>query len=302
MTRPAWDEEIGEEYEEEVTDMCVIELPCAGRSALSLCFALMRQMSNENYKARSEWREDLMEIEYSSAWLESETVLKELIKLFKATLHAKRPPSKVAVHEGVVSMWETFRADAASHDARLLCRGGEAVTAHAQMLALASPALAAMLASSLVEGATKSIAIEDCGAASARFFLDLLYTGSSEADLDGEAAASTLLEALALAHRWQVPAVVEMTERALTRAIGTRSFDEIATAAQQMALSGLKRACKQYAVDPENGIQRRLEAALRGGADASDDGKLPQAVVDLLAPPAAGMGSDQPAAKKRRSY
>jgi hypothetical protein len=206
ITRPLWDDN-GDAFYEEVDSSYVINLPFAGRSALSACLALKTKMCSP-YVARPYFNEAVYELGHESAWRESEEVLDELIKLFKAALHAKRPAAKVAVHEGVLSMWEAYRAHSASHDARLVCRGGETVSAHAQMLSLASPALAAMLASPLIEGATKSIAIDDCAPRSATFFLDLLYTGSSEMELDSASSsdATTVLEALALAHRWQVVA------------------------------------------------------------------------------------------------
>ena len=99
--------------------------------------------------------------------------------------------------------------------------------------------------------------------------------------------------------------MVDMCERALTKALSRTSFDGIATAAQQMALPSLKSACRRFAAEPSNGVERRLQAALRRSSDGLQFGEVPvpQPVVELLAPPAAGATSgQQPANKKRRSY
>lgn len=211
----------------------------------------------------------------------------------KASALAKKPPATLSVPSGLISLYEAIRSDTASHDIEFSCKGGEVVTAHSKFLVFASPVLSSMLASGYVEDQTKKITIRDCAAKSATLFLDMLHTASTTLDLDSEGdAATTLLEALELAHRWDVQFVVEMAERALTQSICDGSFDAIATAAQIKDLPNLKRACRTFAADPKNAIAKRL---------AATDASLPSAVRALLNPTAAA-APELPPTKKRRSF
>jgi len=289
------------DYSEEVMKTIVNDATCAGRSALGLCFAVRDQMQN-----CKEWEivgnypmaiMDGIEPTYHNPWHESRLTLLELSHIFKAAAKAralaKKPPATVAVPEGLISLYEAIRSDSASHDVELICEGGAVVTAHSTFLGFASPALSTMLASGFLEGKTKQIAIRDCAAKSATLFLDMLHTASTTLDLDSEGdAAATLLGTLELAHRWQVPFVVEMAERALTATICDQSFDAIATAAQMKDLPHLKRACRTFAADPKNAIAERLSAKSTS---------LPLAVRTLLNPTASA-APEQPPAKKRRSF
>lgn len=291
-----YDYDESEPYDEPVEHL-LRPVPCAGRSAHSLVVILKKRMETTEYQPRYYRYEG--EVNSINAWAATIGVLSALALIFEEALRYKKPPAKVSVPEGVVELWEAFRSDAASHDVTLVCAADERVTAHSRILSLASPALSAMLQSAMIEGATKSITISDCSAKSASLFLDLLYSGTTESDLDADAGAdagavTTLLEALQLAHRWQIQPVVERTERELTHRISNRaSFDAIATAAQQMALPALKSACRLFAAEPSNGIDLRLQ---------SSTNPLPQAVRDLLSPPTATGSSAPPANKKRRSF
>ena len=120
----------------------------------------------------------------------------------------------------------------------------------------------------------------------ARLFVDLLYTGSSTADVDAEA---TLLDALRLAHRWDVRPVVDMLERALTRQLECHNFEDLAEVAQVLELPALRRACKLLAVADVN-ISYQLQKR-----------RLRPAVLELLAPPPV-VASSGPAAKRRRTF
>lgn len=280
-------------YEVPVYKNFKFEVSSAGRSAHSLCLALKTKMQAAH---KLEWLRDADThgVGHVDIWSPAQEALKALSQIFQEAMLFKQPASKVPVHEGVVAMWEKFRSDESSHDVRLVCEGQQELTAHAHVLSLSSPVLAAMLSAPLLEGTTRCITIDDSAPAAAQLFLDLLYTGSTLMD-DKATMRAALLGALALAHRWNVQPVVDMTERALTREIHPESFDEIAIAAQQMSLPGLKSACLKYAADPKSGIDARLAAGARD--------PVPPAVRELLVPAAAAAAAGiVPANKKRRSF
>ena len=142
-----------------------------------------------------------------------------------------------------------------------------------------------MLASGMVEGTQKRIQLPDCPPEAASLFLEMLYTGTTGADVDSSAALSVL----SLAHRWQIPAVVGMMERALAGLVTEANFPEIADAAAQQDLPALKSACITFAAGSPS-IQRRF---------AKDD--LPRAVLSLL-DGRRQVESSGPSKKVRRSY
>ena len=286
-------DEDGEPYEVPYYRRFELEVSPAGRSAHSLCLALKTKMQAARHFAYLNDADNANEVDHVDIWSPAQESLKTLSQIFQEAMIFKQPASKVPVHEGVVAMWEKFRSDESSHDVRLVCEGQQELTAHAHVLSLSSPVLAAMLSAPLLEGTTRCITIDDSAPAAAQLFLDLLYTGSTLMDEGKATMRAALLGALTLAHRWNVQPVLDMTERALTREIHPESFDEIAIAAQQMSLTGLKSACLKYAADPKSGIDARL------AAEAQDP--VPPAVRELLVPAAAAAGI-VPANKKRRSF
>ena len=191
MTRPAdSDSEEDEDYEsrEEVAWMSDFwgEVPCAGHSALSLASAMYQQLDKDHEATRSsregaddvypererdsmydndEWTGEWRGPGVESVWKETLAILDALLRYFDEAARHAPEPERVRVAESVVARWESFLQDSQSHDVTLLCVGDEAVTAHARMLELASPVLAAMLSSPLVEGQSKSIPLPDCPAA-----------------------------------------------------------------------------------------------------------------------------------------
>ena len=183
------------------------------------------------------------------------------------------------------------------------------------MLSLASPVLSAALASGMREGQLKRIAVRDSPAAACRlsldsaihtslltpvlrpgarllsiygrcrFFLDLLYTGTSTAEVDH----GTVLGALELAHRWQVDGVTSMLEAALPSFLDDDTFAPIAEAAALKDLPDLKVALVEFA------------ATSSAVASARTAGRLPPVVLELLGEQAEA--APPPTAKrKRRSF
>eukprot|EP00439_Symbiodinium_sp_Y106_P043521 s2269_g5.t1 len=117
------------------------------------------------------------------------------------------------------------------------------VTAHAHMLMDASPVLKAMLESSMKEGTTQCIDVKDSSSQGVTLLLQMIYTCSSQ----DEPSYGTFLEALDLAHRWQVTDAVSIISQALSGMLEPKSFPSIAEAAVLKGLEGLKTACRSFA-------------------------------------------------------
>merc|ERR1711879_1097294 len=153
--------------------------------------------------------------------------LRRIIKVFAAKMKTKNADTeRVTVDLSVIEMWERLHADTSTHDVAFSTADGD-VTAHSLVLTHASPVLAAMLSSTMREGCQKRISITDASAKGASFFLDLIYTGTSDSDIN----YSDALVALDLSHRWQANGAMHMSARALTSMIDEESFAQIAVAA-----------------------------------------------------------------------
>merc|ERR1719401_1576987 len=139
-----------------------------------------------------------------------------------------------------------------------------------------------MLYSTMREGSQKRIDLPDTSEKGLTFFLELLYTGTSTADLD----TSVALEALDLAHRWQTQGVVAMLVCALKDMITDKNFATIAEVAAFKDLRELKSVCKTFASNSSH-VQKQLK-----------DGKLPRRVLELLGKPT----ESKTEAKKRRTF
>ena len=154
------------------------------------------------------------------------------------------------------------------------------------MITLSSAVVGTMLASPLAEGHTRSIPLPDCPAVAARFLLDLVYTGTTQIELDDD----TFLATLRLAHRWQMESVVAMIETALTRRLQTGNFEDLAEAAELLELPALRRSCKLFA---------KANVTIAGRLGRRD---LRPAVLRLLLPPPPSAASVAASAKKRRTF
>eukprot|EP00928_Gymnodinium_smaydae_P067865 TRINITY_DN50863_c0_g1_i1.p2 TRINITY_DN50863_c0_g1~~TRINITY_DN50863_c0_g1_i1.p2 ORF type:complete len:142 (-),score=31.38 TRINITY_DN50863_c0_g1_i1:1-426(-) len=141
-----------------------------------------------------------------------------------------------------------------------------------------------MLSSAMREGARKQIELKDTSSEGLAFFLDLLYTGSTCSDVD----SSVALEALDLAHRWQVGGLIAMVASALKRMITDKNFADIAESAVLKDLTDLKQACATFASKSAN-VQKNLQ-----------QGALPAAVREFLGRPSPS--SSNRGAKKRRTF
>ena len=180
-------------------------------------------------------------------------------------MHAVPRRPRVSVVQGVLDRWERMLNSNGAHDLTFQTGQGP-VTAHAHMLMDASPVLKAMLESSMKEGTTQCIDVKDSSSQGVTLLLQMIYTCSSQ----DEPSYGTFLEALDLAHRWQVTDAVSIISQALSGMLEPKSFPSIAEAAVLKGLEGLKTACRSFA---------RTSSAVQ---DELATGTLPAAVQDLL--------------------
>jgi hypothetical protein len=187
-------------------------------------------------------------------WTQEIKNLTAIVKTLADKMKERNPKvDRVKVDSSVVEMWERLFAAKDSHDVTLVTADGP-VTSHSFILAQASPVLAAMLSSTMREGCQKRIDVKDASSKGASFFLELLYTGTSDADID----CSDALVALDLSHRWQVKGVTAMLTRALENMITDEGFIKIAEAAVLKDLPNLQKACIAYASQSST-IQDKLK-------------------------------------------
>ncbi|CAE7304406.1 KLHL26 [Symbiodinium sp. CCMP2456] len=192
--------------------------------------------------------------------------------------------TKVQVDQGVIDRWEAIKGMTATHNVTFDTADGP-VTAHDVALMACSPVLSAMLTSCMAEGASKRIQVKDSSAAGVSLFLDLVYTSSTCSEAHHECA----VEALDLAHRWQVASVVRVLEEILQGMITESSFVDIASSATSKGLLGLERACAAFAQNSK---------ALR---QMSEKGELPPALEKFLGHDATASDTSAPK-KKRRTF
>eukprot|EP00930_Biecheleria_cincta_P058687 TRINITY_DN44491_c0_g1_i1.p1 TRINITY_DN44491_c0_g1~~TRINITY_DN44491_c0_g1_i1.p1 ORF type:complete len:366 (+),score=66.06 TRINITY_DN44491_c0_g1_i1:75-1100(+) len=193
----------------------------------------------------------------------------------------KRQRDKISVDASVVEMWESLRVQTSTHDVTFRTDNGT-IGAHQIVLSRASPVLAAMLSSSMVEGQSKCIQVETAKKNAVTFFLELLYSGTSCSDID----SSIALSALELSHQWQVDGVTMMLEGALEAMLEDANFDSIAQAAALKDLRRLKSVCVAFA-SKSRAVQLNLRSR-----------NLPHAVLLLLGKE----GPPKSEVKKRRTF
>ncbi|CAE7446112.1 unnamed protein product [Symbiodinium sp. CCMP2592] len=192
--------------------------------------------------------------------------------------------TKVQVDQSVIDRWEAIRGMTDTHNVTFDTADGP-VTAHDIALRASSPVLSAMLMSCMAEGASKHVQVKDSSAAGVSLFLDLVYTSSTCSEVDHKSA----IEALDLAHRWQVESVVRVLEEILQGMITDSSFVDIASAATFKGLTGLEKFCAAFAQNSN---------ALR---QMSEKGELPPCLEKFLGHAATASDTSAPK-KKRRTF
>ncbi|CAK9013220.1 unnamed protein product [Durusdinium trenchii] len=173
-------------------------------------------------------RESCQQVHKKAEWKAQEDQLRKVLMVFANASSSQASP-RVSIHPGIMDIWEKFYAAKGSHDLTFETADGP-VTAHAQVLKEASTVLSAMLQSSMKEGGSRRVEVNDTPGSAVSLFLELLgldtilYTCSSHCKPDYK----TALHALDLAHRWQVEVVTALLVEALREMITDESFAEIA--------------------------------------------------------------------------
>lgn len=244
-----------------------IKLKFTGASAIAVvvhCRRILEKEMHEKGKLKADWSAEISNLAQ---------VLNKLGKTTKL-----RNSERMNVDVSVVDLWERMCNATTSHDVTFRTQDG-VVTAHQALLSQASPVLDAMLSSGMREGQEKCIELKDISSTAMSFLLELLYTGSTCAEVD----VRTALAALDLAHRWQIDGVVSMISRALEGLLADDNFGIVADIALLKGLPELRRACIAFAADSQ-AVQRQL-----------NDGKLAPSVAEML-----GRTVDSKTAVKKR--
>lgn len=171
----------------------------------------------------------------------------------------------VAVPQVQLDLYDKLLEDNNFHDVTFKLADGEE-RAHKSVLAAASNAFATMFALPMQEGATGTVTLSDVPTAAMRVFLRLLYSGGVKSK-DWHSAASDedimplqiLLDVVALARKYVVDNVLEVTIEALKRRLHSSKEDvsvytEIFAAAIAMDLGAVRVAAIDVA---------RMSAAVR---------------------------------------
>ncbi|CAE7392919.1 unnamed protein product [Symbiodinium sp. CCMP2592] len=247
----------------------LIAVAYAGHSAVSYAFA---------------WLSQLQLSKGGADWSAARRYVEDIVALFARTTPGKKSNgADVNVPQSTVDLWESMRDSTSSHNVIFEAWGGE-VSAHDQILILASPVLKAMLECAMREGSSRRIQVKDSSCAGVSLFLDVLYTSSTHQDPDH----NTMLVAMDLAHRWQVHGVVQTLCNALQNMIDSKSFVAIAEAAVLKGLPALERACASF-----GSTNKQVQEMLKKGS-------LPAAVRKLLGESEHASGEQQQPKKPRR--
>lgn len=188
---------------------------------------------------------------------------KALLTLFSEPC---RPQSqKALVPEELLEMWARFLGDTTA-DVRICISSNktgdeiyETISAHSGVLRAASPVLNAMLSGCMQEAAGREVSVENVSTLAIKVLLSLMYTGSLPTDLDAQ--SNTILEALNLAHRWQVQYVVQILVSAAEKQLTLETFEVIAESAIRLQLENLLEICRSFASARKMDLRAKFEDA-----------------------------------------
>lgn len=215
---------------------------------------------------------------------------KALLTLFSE--HSKTDSQKAPVPEELLEMWARFLGDTTTADVRMIvCKTGEetsaTVPAHLGVLCAASPVLNAMLSGCMQEASAKEVSLEHVSVLAVKVLLSLMYTGSLPMDFDTQ--SQTILEALDLAHRWQVHYVVQILVSAAEKQLTLENFEALAEASVRLQLQQLQDICRTFA------NARKLE--LRAKFEESINSTVREHFGSIVGP---NKGKEKPSAKRKR--
>jgi len=173
----------------------------------------------------------------------------------------RRDFARASVSERVLDTWAGVLADASTADVVILVQedgaGDARVHAHSAVLRAASPVLAAMLSQGMREGDRREISVRDCSRAAVKVLLALLYTSGLPAEL-ADASADTLIEAMTLAHRWNVQHVVQMLAPAIAKVLDPQVIESAMEVAMSLNMTKLLHDCRQFVIAHEREMRARL--------------------------------------------
>lgn len=117
-------------------------------------------------------RESCQQVHKKAEWKAQEDQLRKVLMVFANASSSQASP-RVSIHPGIMDIWEKFYAAKGSHDLTFETADGP-VTAHAQVLKEASTVLSAMLQSSMKEGGSRRVEVNDTPGSAVSLFLELL--------------------------------------------------------------------------------------------------------------------------------
>ncbi|CAE7220492.1 unnamed protein product [Symbiodinium natans] len=200
-------------------------VPVSGHSAISLAVELLRL--SQNPKVAQDMR----------------STYKQYLDRVLSLLAVKADNRKCTqVGSGVLQRWIQIRHLTDTHTITFEAADG-AVTCHDSMLMATSPVLRAMIGSDMMERSRGTITLDKQSSASLSLLMDMLYTGSTCLDSDPK----IVLEALELAHRWDVRDVVQALAGRLQDMISIESLVSITEASKRLGLEDLHRSCDAFA-------------------------------------------------------
>merc|ERR1711924_9885 len=172
-----------------------IEVDPKEKNVVELLLALEREI-----KSRDHWQEN---------WRDDLERINKLLTIIVRSDAGEGVADNVSIHGKVVDMWTSVLADGEAADVVISAKSPgssstnfEEVPALRVILCHASPVLKAMLTGSMREGVSQKIVVDDCSGDAVKMLLALLYTGTLTGE--DEPQMGTMLDALMLAHRWQV--------------------------------------------------------------------------------------------------
>jgi len=206
---------------------------------------------------------------------------RHLLDLFSEYEEVRSDTKKMLVERSTINLWANVLDDASLADVHILA-GDSRFPAHAVVLCNVSQVLKAMLHSDMQEGRRKQIDLEGVKPAAVRLLLVHVYTGCFEGN---GRCISDELEALSLAHRWQIDNTVQVLERSLvayireelqshTPDMQAAHLSSLSNAAKLHNLGFLAHACCEYLANAPAAMKRKVflkakEATGRSHEDAT---------------------------------
>jgi len=233
----------------------------AGKSALECLWAAKRVIK---MLGSQEWSHELSNIERA-------------VEILAGSHTCRRNAKMMPVSEHVVDLWRNILQDSSIADVIIRVGStsnatasraeGEILPAHSAVLCSASPVLRSMLSTRMDEASKREICVRDCSYSAVQLLLMILYTGQI-GPLETESPSATLLDAVALGHRWLIDHVVDMLDRALSKCLDMQNFEAILDAALRLQLPCILASCRAFVSHHTHELQMRLTRSTGFGIPA----------------------------------